>query len=459
MSLSSISPDWQEAKPKTSMRPDIQLLRAFAVVAVVGYHFEVPGFGYGFLGVDIFLVISGYLVGGSLIREMASSGKINFSRFFGLRIRRSLPAALVVAVFTVGLLWVTNQLTTREIRHAFWSLVYLQNVNLTVEGNSYLGEDLNPSYFLHYWSLSLEEQFYVLAPLIILLIFQFKLGQKIIFLLTLIALASFAFALFQTFESETAAYFSIAARAWQFIIGMLVANYVPTKSLARAIWLIGAFLVFGFVSPITVFPQMGFPAPGAIVPTLLAGIYLAAGYTAPFRLPMGGLQRFGVLIGDMSYSIYLIHFPLALLFLEWSRNEEKWIFVILGLVATFFLSIVSKNFIEDPFRFGLSRSYFTKRLILAILLSNLLVAAALVATVYSLNAREDDKEVQVNGREGTRTQAINPVHRLPLVDHRAKRVSIHWCIPPREGSGTHVFQNVFRGRQSKVLWGKHLGKI
>lgn len=408
MTKGLVSEEKPANKPKTTKRPDIQLLRAFAVIAVVGYHFELPGFTYGFLGVDIFLVVSGYLVGGSLIREIRLSGKIDFKRFFSSRIKRLLPAALAVTLFTVALLQITNQLTTREIRHAFWSLLYVQNINLGIEGSSYLGGDLNPSYFVHYWSLSLEEQFYILAPLLLLIIFRSRLGRRVLAILAVVALASFAFSLMQTLDGEASAYYSILTRAWQFIIGMLIANYLPTKSMSKKLWGLAVVLIWGFVVSITLFPDLAFPSPGALIPSLFAGVFLVAGSATPLRLPFDGLQKLGVLIGDISYSMYLIHFPLALLFLDWSNHNEGSSLIIIGLITTLFLSIVAKSFIEDPFRFEFSNSKMPGTGTLRILFANLLFAAVLIALANSLTAQAAAQQPEEKVKPGGVTEGTEP---------------------------------------------------
>lgn len=383
-------------KTKATKRPDIQLLRAFAVTAVVGYHFELPGFSFGFLGVDIFLVVSGYLVGGNLIREMQLSGKIEFKRFFSARIKRLLPAALAVVLFTLALLQITNQLTTREIRHAFWSLLYVQNINLGIEGSSYLDGDLNPSYFVHYWSLSLEEQFYIIAPILLLIIFKSRIGGKVLPILAVVAMASFVFSLMQTLDGEASAHYSILTRAWQFIIGMLVADYLPKKSRGKIFWAIAAVLVLFFIGSVSFFPELAFPAPGALIPSLFAGLFLVAGSSTPFRLPTAPLQKLGVLIGDISYSMYLVHFPLALLFLKWSRDYEGYSIIILGLVTTFFLSFVSKSFFEDPFRFGFSNSGASIRVGIAFVAANFISAFTIYVASNSIFVIESTQDLSKN---------------------------------------------------------------
>jgi peptidoglycan/LPS O-acetylase OafA/YrhL len=176
--------------PRGRKRQDIQLLRAVSVLAVVGYHFGLAGFDYGFLGVDVFLVISGYLVGGGLLKELKTSGQIEVLRFFTRRIKRLLPASIVVVIATTILLYVTNELTTRDLRHALWSSLYVQNINLSVEDGDYLGKDLLPTYFVHFWSLSLEEQFYVFVPVLLILIARTKLTQRPLLIFSTIGIIS-----------------------------------------------------------------------------------------------------------------------------------------------------------------------------------------------------------------------------------------------------------------------------
>ena len=374
------------ASTRWRKRGDIQLLRAVAVLAVVGYHFAVPGFDLGFLGVDIFLVISGYLVGGGLLAEFKEAGRINLRRFFTHRIKRLLPASIVVVIATILLLYGTQLLTTRDLRHALWSSLYVQNINLSIEGGDYLGKDLLPTYFVHFWSLSLEEQFYVFVPVVLLLLALVRLKKWPLLIFSIIGVVSLALSTFQTAAGDSSAYFSLTTRAWQFILGMLVASLNPSKTMARVLWLISVIGLAGFALLINFDLGMLFPAPGAIIPSVITALALAAGKTLPLRLPISVLQSFGVYIGDLSYSIYLVHFPISLLVAGWVGKSNYSLVLIGGILLTFVLAFVLKTFVEDPVRFpGFYGNKF-KFGIGKIGLSNLALTVGILLAIQGLTA-------------------------------------------------------------------------
>ena len=380
----------KSAGPRWRKRQDIQLLRAVAVLAVVGYHFGLGGFQYGFLGVDIFLVISGYLVGGGLLSEYRTSGRIDVRRFFTHRIKRLLPASVVVVIATTLLLYATNELTTRDLRHALWSSLYVQNINLSFEGGDYLGKDLLPTYFVHFWSLSLEEQFYVFTPIILLLVALTKLKRPLI-IFAAIGIASLALSLYQTSIGDSSAYFSLTTRAWQFILGMVVANLNPSKTYARALWIISILGVGVFTLLINFDLGLLFPAPGAIIPSVITALALVAGKSVPLKIPIAGLQSTGVFLGDLSYSIYLVHFPISLLVASWIGNSENLFFVTGGLFLTLAIAFVLKTLVEDPVRFP---GFYGPRLkfgVVKILLSNMALALSLVLTIQGFSFAADNQ--------------------------------------------------------------------
>ena len=367
-------------------RQDIQLLRALAVVAVVGYHFALPGFELGFLGVDIFLVISGYLVGGGLLSEFATAGRINLRRFFTHRIKRLLPASIVVVIATVILLYSTQLLTTRDLRHALFSSLYVQNINLAIEGGDYLGKDLLPTYFVHFWSLSLEEQFYVFVPVIMLLIAVVKLKKRALAVFLVIGIVSLALSIYQTSLGDSSAYFSLTTRAWQFILGMLVANLNPSKTFARWLWMISLLGLAGFIVLINLDSGILFPAPGAIIPSVITALALAAGKTVALRIPIAPLQATGVFIGDLSYSIYLVHFSISLIVAGLIEQPEYPLFVAGGLVLTLALAFVLKTAIEDPVRFPGFYGQRFKFGPVKILLANLALTTSILVAIQGLTA-------------------------------------------------------------------------
>jgi peptidoglycan/LPS O-acetylase OafA/YrhL len=380
----------KSAGPRWRKRQDIQLLRAVAVLAVVGYHFGLGGFQYGFLGVDIFLVISGYLVGGGLLSEYRTSGRIDVRRFFTHRIKRLLPASIVVVFATTLLLYATNELTTRDLRHALRSSLYVQNINLSFEGGDYLGKDLLPTYFVHFWSLSLEEQFYVFTPIILLLVALTKLKRPLI-IFSAIGIASLALSLYQTSIGDSSAYFSLTTRAWQFILGMVVANLNPSKTYARALWIISILGVGVFTLLINFDLGLLFPAPGAIIPSVITALALVAGKSVPLKIPIAGLQSTGVFIGDLSYSIYLVHFPISLLVASWIGKSENLLFVTGGLILTLAIAFVLKTLVEDPVRFP---GFYGPRFrfgVVKILLSNMALALGLVLIIQGFSFAADNQ--------------------------------------------------------------------
>lgn len=382
--MSSATVSGKSAGPRWRKRQDIQLLRAVAVLAVVGYHFGLAGFEYGFLGVDIFLVISGYLVGGGLLSEFRANGRIDVRRFFRQRIKRLLPASIVVVIATTLLLYATNALTTRDLRHALWSSLYVQNINLSFEGGDYLGKDLLPTYFVHFWSLSLEEQFYVFVPIILLLVGLTKLKKPLI-IFCAIGIASLILSLYQTSIGDSSAYFSLTTRAWQFILGMVVANLNPRKAYARVLWIISILGLAVFTLLINFDLGLLFPAPGAIVPSVITALALLAGKSLPLKIPIAGLQSTGVFLGDLSYSIYLVHFPISLLVATWSEKGDSLLFIAGGLILTLAIAFVLKTFVEDPVRFPGFYGPRFKFGVGKILMANLALALGLIVTIQGLS--------------------------------------------------------------------------
>ena len=344
-----------------SFRPDIQGLRAVAVLLVVFYHAGLTWLSGGYVGVDVFFVISGFVITGLLLRERGTSGRTSLVGFYGRRSRRIIPAATLVIVVTVVMTYarvgvVFGGQTATDAR---WAAIFLANFHFASIGTNYLTAQLPPSPLQNFWSLAVEEQFYLVYPTIFLLIAavrtRWSVQARLFVCLVVIIAGSFALSVFQTASSPTVAYFSPFTRAWELAIGALVA--VSTKWLltlpkpvcAALTWVGLAGIAFGAV----VFNgNTAYPGSLVAIPVVGAAFVIAGGtrtppWAAESVLKRGPFQWFG----KLSYSIYLWHWPLLIIAadaagttsLPFRRN-------IIWLVVALAASMVSFYLVENPLR-------------------------------------------------------------------------------------------------------------
>ncbi|HEY0227537.1 MAG TPA: acyltransferase, partial [Mycobacterium sp.] len=217
---------------RSGFRPDIEGLRAIAVIAVVLYHAGIPADAGGYIGVDVFFVISGFLITGLLWREVATTNTVALGRFYGARARRLLPAAAAVGIATaIGAAIALPPLQARNVFvDGVASALYVGNYRFAQQGTDYLAADL-PSPFQHYWSLGVEEQFYLVWPMLIIgttwLIGRLRPGamaraSPYAVVLGLVGVASLTAAMLWTRTSPSWAFFSLPTRAWELAAGGLV---------------------------------------------------------------------------------------------------------------------------------------------------------------------------------------------------------------------------------------------
>ncbi|WP_197981324.1 acyltransferase family protein [Frigoribacterium sp. CFBP 8754] len=357
------------AHPPTPHRLDVQGLRALAVVAVVVAHATDRPSG-GFTGVDVFFVVSGFLITELLVRERARTGTISLSMFYRRRARRILPAALVVLAATVAATFALYGSGRGGVvlRDAAASLGFVANWRFAATGTDYFTADGPVSPLQHFWSLAVEEQFYVVWPLLVIgavaLATRRRRGELGLrarlyagAAIAVVAGASFAVALVQSASSPTVAYFSTATRAWELALGAglalaapAVGRHLPGWSRPALGWAGVAVIVVGFA---TVSESAGFPAPGALVPTLGTLLVLAAGIDHPQRSLVVLTNPVSRAVGDASYSIYLWHFPVVVLFAPYLRfllgdAAPEALVTTLVLLVTAVLSAVSHRLVEQP---------------------------------------------------------------------------------------------------------------
>ncbi len=211
------------AGPSLRFRPDVEGLRAVAVAAVVLFHAGVPGIGGGYIGVDVFFVISGFLITSLMLREVATTGGVSLVRFYGRRCRRILPASslVLVAVVLAGYHWLGFLRGDEIAADGRWAALFASNFNFAAQGVDYLDSQAAPSPLQHFWSLAVEEQFYFVWPALLALLIWLGLRHATPAVLGFAVAGSLAFSIWQT--GTTWSYFSPATRAWELGAGCLLA--------------------------------------------------------------------------------------------------------------------------------------------------------------------------------------------------------------------------------------------
>lgn len=338
-------------------RTDIQALRALAVLSVVVFHLwpnRLPG---GFVGVDVFFVISGFLITQHLLRDI-SRNTFSVVAFWARRIRRLLPASLTVLFVTAVaiLLIAPRYLWPNWISEIGASAAYFENWALANNAVDYLAADNAASPTQHFWSLSVEEQFYFLLPILMwLLVVLFKgkkvasLSRAIVILLSFVVLASFVIGVYLTFAEPVSSYFFTHVRAWQFGAGALLAAvwaYVPQNRKYKLASLISGIALI-VVSTVLLNGSMAYPGFWALLPTVGAVLALSSDLEGG---PISKLLSWRPIqfIGDVSYSIYLWHWPLIILIPFVVGNlTTTWKIAIIAV--SFGLAALSQKFIEQPF--------------------------------------------------------------------------------------------------------------
>jgi peptidoglycan/LPS O-acetylase OafA/YrhL len=327
--------------------PEIDGLRAIAVLAVVLYHAG-AGPASGYAGVDMFFVISGYLITWLLLQERQAQGRIHLLAFYARRVRRILPAATLVILSTVGGAWLMLPPTQRQqvCESAVSGLLFFANIFFLRHSGGYFDHPSVEMPLIHLWSLSVEEQFYVLWPLFLILFTRVRAGFAAI-TGALLALASLAFAEYLIEASPDAAFYLMPARFWELAAGGLIA-FAPVRGAPA-----------GFMAPLglagliagLVVPTQHFPALGAL-PVVAGTALLLWMIHAGSRLgPAGAVLRFAPInfVGRISYSLYLWHWPLLALYHATSVGSSvKTSLALCGFAVL--LAALTLRYVETPAR-------------------------------------------------------------------------------------------------------------
>ncbi|MBO0843271.1 MAG: acyltransferase, partial [Nocardioides sp.] len=344
-------------KPGAGQRKDIQALRALAVGAVVLYHLLPHRLTGGFVGVDVFFVVSGFLIGSHLLKESVTTGRVRLGRFWARRARRLLPAALLVLVVVAVVTPVLVPLGQRSDvwRQIMGSAFYVQNWVLAAASVDYLAADDAASPLQHFWTLSVEEQFYVLLPLVLVVV-AWKARRRLLTATGVLAVltgASLAYSLHLTHEVPPAAYFSTFTRAWEFLLGTLLAAAVVGglrlhRYVRFALGTIGLLLILAAIWRFD--GATPFPGYAAALPVVGAMAVIAADGQGP--LALAARLRPVTWLGDHSYALYLWHWPLIVLVPLATGHALTRVDKIAVLAASLVVSYASTKLVEDPLRYS-----------------------------------------------------------------------------------------------------------
>jgi peptidoglycan/LPS O-acetylase OafA/YrhL len=369
--LDGVSKSWRRGAD--SFRADIQGLRAVSVLLVALNHAGVSALSGGYVGVDVFFVISGFLITGWLLRRTDQYGVVPFRKFYAARARRILPAAslAIILISLASYHWLNYVRALGVFRDAVWSAFFAANIRFSEIGTDYFARNAPPSPLQHFWTLAVEEQFYIVWPALMAAAIFIVPGRgeaegvgraarrRIVAVLGVIIVVSLTFSIHETSDNQVAAYFSTLARAWEFGIGALLAvmvgsaNSVPSPLRGMAGWVgLGGIVV----AAVTFTSSTPFPGYAAALPVMSAALVIAAGVGHAPGWSVGrviGRQPLR-LIGDVSFGFYLWHWPFLIIPMEY-LGHPLGLGTNLGLLSLAFgVSLLTYFLFENPIRYSLA---------------------------------------------------------------------------------------------------------
>ncbi len=363
-------------------RPDIDGLRAISVVAIVFFHFGVPGFGGGFIGPDVFFVLSGFLIA-TRIFDQVEKGEFVFSDFYYRRVRRLFPAYFLM--LSVSLLLAYFLLLPEDFRSFSKSFVaatvYLSNVEFYRE-TGYFDTAAHFKPLLHTWSLSVEEQFYLFFPIVVGFL-AWMSRRQFFFVFLGLSIVSFMAALIVVEVNRSFAFYMFPLRIWELGLGVLVATgcYVlPKIKLAIIREVLAWFALALILLPVLLYePTTKFPGLSAVPVCLGAWLIIQLDFERPTFVQKILTLKPIVFIGTLSYSLYLWHWPLFVFYSYTNTNGIGPLGVTIMLLVTFGISYLSYRYVEAPFRTGAYGIYSTKKTVFT---STIAMSAVLMAAGF-----------------------------------------------------------------------------
>jgi peptidoglycan/LPS O-acetylase OafA/YrhL len=428
--------------PLTTYRTDLQGLRAIAVVLVLLDHAGVPHVAGGFVGVDVFFVLSGFLITNLLLRSARESGRISLVEFYGRRARRILPAAALTLVATTLVAYeFLNYVRARSIAwDGIWAAIFAANVHFAHVGANYFAQGQPPSPIQHYWSLAVEEQFYLVWPAVLSLTLfgpavlrrrrapdAEPATRRVMLAICVAGVASFLWSVHATTASPVSAYYSPFTRAWELALGAALAAGAGSgirRPLGAAAGWIGAALIA--LAAVALSRTTLYPGYAALLPTVGAALIISGEF--------GGRPRFGIgrllaarpmqYIGDRSYALYLWHWPVLVVAWLYERRQLGVKVNLLLLLVALLLSIASYRFVENPIRRARWRPRWSAALAPAAASVTVAVGLIAVSSLDSRTARIDEASAALGNSVAARVQIVSAVPKakaLPSVVEAVKQ--------------------------------------
>jgi peptidoglycan/LPS O-acetylase OafA/YrhL len=328
--------------------PQIQALRALAAGLVLIYHAKwIDG---GYIGVDIFYVISGFLITGILLRELDSKGTISLVAFYARRTKRLLPASFVVIFTTALAALILLPASMRQSlgKDVIAASTYISNFLFALWENDYQNLNSTPSPFIHFWSLAVEEQFYIFWPLFILILFRIGKHRAVFYGVLTTLVASFLFSLYLTERAPIWAFYILPTRAWELAAGALLVflpelrKFRPVVALFSFVAICIATLIFDRTTP--------FPGIAALAPVVATVLLLASRSKWPPLINVIAQSRVTQWLGAISYPLYLWHWPVLVIPAIYLGEELTLVQTLLLLASTILLAGLTHRYIETPMR-------------------------------------------------------------------------------------------------------------
>lgn len=448
------------ASPKAwAHQPALDGLRAVAVYLVVVFHSNVSWVSGGFVGVDIFFVLSGYLVTNVLLSEWSRTERIDLRRFYARRVRRLLPAAAITIVVTAFVATLVLSRISRQalVGDAQASLLYVANWNFLGDTTDYFADGSEQSPFLHFWSLAIEEQFYFVFPAVLILILRATRGRQTVLVGGIAALfaSSFVAQLLVADSNPLRAYYGTDTRIYQMLAGALLAALPVTIGSRRASSLFhrwsqlaapAAFigLLFAATSLVSVSASQRGILGTALAVLLIHGVMSAPNGRTAVALSAKPLTY----LGRISYGTYLWHWPIIVL-LRPVYQPNPYMLVAIAIVTATALAAVSARLIESPIRFSSTLDRTPRRVIGAGLALSAIIAVLVAPTTLTndrrpVEAARTDRSITTYGPVTSETSRAVP-DELDLEATRPIEIDRSDCTPSTpegciiiEGSGAHL---------------------